>query len=260
MKNKNIYILVGAVVVILVIFLAVKPKATEAPSIQNTEDGKTPSTSVTTSKPSQTGTKSATKSQNQTSKTDYVAPSKLPNIDFMDQRLSFSVKDFPKVKITIEKVAFGRGETVISSGCTGIPNADFSAYLYPGNEICISDAKVDGAPRGIVAFHLLVENNGDIGFGGNSDTFKLHYLRSGASGGPVYKFAHPLIDLASYYVKWYSSEEIILSYLVPEDQLVFNLVSGYKEPISGNGISNVYDFSTNGILVDFGSRTLKIVK
>jgi len=267
MENKNIYIIVGVVVIILLITFAIRKNDPAPPSETADEQSKTEGVSATTSTGSRqvqtAGTNSeqtAKQTGNQTSITDYVIPSNLPNIDFIDERIIFPLKDFPDVKVTIEKVAFGRGETVVSTGCSGIPNTNFSTYLYPGSGICISADKVDGSPRGIVAFHLLVENNGNIGFGGNSDILKLHYLRSDSTGKPSYRFAYPVMGLASYYISGYSSKEMILSYLVPEDQLIFNLVSGYKEPIQAVGTSSVYDFSTNGLLVDFGLKNINVVK
>jgi hypothetical protein len=183
-----------------------------------------------------------------------------PELDFIDQRLSFSLKDFKDVKITIEKVVFGRGDSVTSTGCTGIPNANFSTYLYPGSGVCISADNVDGSPRGIVALHLLIDNNGQVGFGGNSNLLRLHYLRSDSSGSPSMRFAHALSGLASYYIEGYSSREVILSYLVPEDQQVFDLVSGYKTPLPENKSLNVYEFSDSGFFVDFQNNLIKRIK
>lgn len=259
MKNKNVYI-AGAIIVLIVAVIFITRPSGNSSVLKNVDDQK-----ETLSKDSLIGTKSAqaTKTGQKPAAAPSITGSKtasnLPEIDFIDKRLVFPLKDFPNVKITIEKVVFGRGETVTSTGCSGIPNADFNAYLYPGN-ICISDTKVDGSPRGIVAFHILVENNGQMGFGGVSNTLRLHYLRADSSGTPTHIFANPLMDLGSYYINSYSSKEIVLSYLVPENQLVYDLVAGYKEPSLEKRSLNVYDFSVNGLLVDFGSKSLKIVK
>ena len=264
MKNKNIYWIAGVVVVILIAFFAFRPKTSApSPAGTNEENGATSTTensAVSGSKQTQSATKSSSKQNSaKTSPTISVTAASLPALDFIDKRIVFPLKDFPNVKITIEKVVFGRGDTVKDTGCTGILNADFSAYLYPGS-ICISDAKIDGSPRGIVAIHALIENNGGIAFGGSSDLLKLNYSRPDSAGNLVFKFAYPLKGLASYYINGFSSKEMVLSYLVPEDQLVFNLVSGYKDPAPGNKDLNVYNFSTSGLLVDFGSKSLKIIK
>jgi hypothetical protein len=258
MNNKKVYIAIGIVAVVLVLFLASRPKNPITPPSSSEETGNTQNTPGTSSKTSQTTKTTQSKT---TVKTASVTTNEnFPDMDFIDKRLVFSLKDFPNVKVTVERVAFGRGDAAISTGCTGVPNADFSAYLYPGSGICLGSDKVDGSPRGIVAFHMLIQNNSSVGFGGNSDVLRLQYLRSDSTGKPVYRFAYPLSGLTSYYIEGYSSKEVILSYLVPEDQLVFNLVSGYKEPTLENKTLNVYDFSTNGILIDFSSKTLKIVK
>lgn len=255
MKNKNIYIIVGIVVIILIAILALKPGSSIAPSKEVGETGSNLNTGNTGSKTTK-ATETSPKSTTNTS-----SASNFPSIDFIDKRIYFEPSDFKNVKITIEKVAFGRGETVTSTGCSGIPNADFSTYLYPGSGICINESKVDGSPKGIVAFHVLIENNGQVGFGGSSNIFRLHYLRPDpASGKPVHKFANPLTDLSDHYINQFSSKEVILSYLVPEDQLVYDFVYGYKEPLLENKTLNVYDFSVNGFLVDFSSKNIKLVK
>lgn len=262
MINKNVYIIVGVLVFVLLIIFATKSKET-TPAITNqtnkTEETKS-ATNTTSSNPQTTTQTNKTQPTGATKTTPALKTANFPEIDFIDRRITFELEDFPNVKLNINRVVFGRGETVTSTGCSGIPNANFSTYLYPGSGICISSEKVDGSPRGIVAFHLLIENNGNIGFGGNSDTLKLHYLRLDSAGKPVYRFATPLMGLGSYYINGYSSREIILSYLVPEDQLIFNLVSGYKEPAPEKKTLNVYDFSTDGLLIDFTSKILKIIK
>ena len=265
MKDKNIYIIAGVVVIILAIVFFAKPKETIGPTGEGTEDqNKVEDRSNT----SNTGTVTKTNPSGQTIKASQNTTTKiltsnftanLPSLDFIDKVTSLSIKDFPGAKITIQKIAFGRKDAVISAKCGGIPNANFSIYLYPG-EICISDSEVDGSPRGIVSFHVLLENNGQIGIGGNPNTFRLHYLRSDSSGKPVHRFAYPLIDIESYYVNSYSSKEMMFSYLVPEDQLIYDFVVGYKESPTENKTLNVYDSSTNGLLVDFGSKTIKVVK
>lgn len=259
--RKNIFIIVGIVIVILIAFFSLRPNKSIAPSETEGDASSTSGTSTsgsgtkTSPKTSQTS-KTSSKSTTQTA----VKTSNLPEIDFINKRLVFPLKDFPDVKITVEQVVFGRGDAAMSTGCSGIPNADFSTYLYPGSGICLSTEKVDGSPRGIVALHILVENNGNIGFGGNSNLLMLHYLRSDSSGTPVHKFAYPIMGLGSYYVNGYSSKEMILSYLVPENQLVYDFVYGYKEPLVENKTLNVYDFSINGLQIDFGTKNIKIVK
>lgn len=259
MTNKNIYTIVGLVIIVLAGIIIARSNKTEL-VLDNAE-------SETKTEEQSTVTKTAVKSSGATKVTKesiVSAPSvinttNLPEIDFINKRTALDLKNFPKVKLTIEKVAFGRGDAVISTGCSGIPNANFNSYLYPGS-ICLNKTDVDGSPRGIVAFHVLIENNGEIGFGGNSNVVKLHYLRSDASGKPVSKFATPLIDMDKYYINQYASKVVILSYLVPEDQMVYDLVIGYKEPALENRGLNVYDSSIHGFLVDFGTKNLKIVK
>jgi len=256
MKNRKVYIIIGVVVIIAVVIFVMKSggikTALENMENQNKTSNKAPDATQTT--------KNTQKGTSKVSATNSSAALNFPEIDFIDKRIAFPLKDFPGLKITVEKVVFGRKSATISPGCSGIPNANFVTYLYPGSNICVSDSKVDGSPRGIVAFHLLVENNGQIGFGGNSNALKLHYLRSDPSGRPVHKFATPLIGLESYYVNQSSSKKIILSYLVPEDQLVYEFIAGYKEPPLENKSLNIYDFSVNGLLVDFGSKDLKVIK
>lgn len=259
MKN-NIFIIVGIVVVVLIVVFSLKPSDSIAPS-EETGDDKTASSNTSGSGSVSPKTSQTSAGSKQTvSKTTATKTSNLPDIEFIDKRISFLLKDFPDVKVTVEKVVFGRGETVTSTGCTGIPNANFSTYLYPGSGICISETEVNGKPRGIVAFHMFIENNGQIGFGGNPDTFKLHYLGYDSSGKTVHKFANQITDFSKNYINQFTSKEIILSFLVPEDQLVYDFVYEYKEPSLENKSLNVYDFSVNGLFVDFGTKTLKIVK
>lgn len=262
MKNKNAYIIIGVIVVILIVFFALKSNVSAPSPEEKQEKANATSSAVSSTGSKQTGNTGTAAKQTaaKISATKSAAVPNFPEIDFIDKRITFPLKDFPGVIIIIEKVAFGRGDAAISTGCGGIPNTNFSTYLYPGSSICLGNADVDGSPRGIVAFHILVENKSNIAFGGNSDTLKLHYLRSDSAGKPVYRFAYPIKGLGDYYINGYSSKEIIISFLVPEDQLLFNLVAGYKEPFVENKTLNVYDFSTNGLLVDFGSKILKIMK
>lgn len=260
MKNKNIYTIIGLVIIVLAGIIIVRSNKT-SPVSQNPEQKIETSDQSSVSKPATKSSPTTKGGQSSVSSPVVVRNSvDLPDIDFINQRVSLNLKDFPDVKMTIEKVAFGRGETVVSTGCSGIPNANFSTYLYPGSGICIGKSEVDGSPMGVVAFHVLLENNGQFGFGGNANAIKLHYLRSDASGKPVSKFAIPLIDMGSYYINQSASKVVVLSYLVPEDQLIYDLVVGYKEPSLEKKGLNVYDFSTNGFLTDFGSKTLKIIK
>lgn len=262
MKSKYLYYIVVGVVIIGSVLYALKSdnKATdtgEEVSDQKTEEVQKPGALQT-----KTGTEtSTTESKTTTSNTSTGSTaSKYPEMDFIDKRLSLNLAGFDNVKFTIEKVAFGRGDAAVSTGCSGVPNANFSVYLFPGSGICISADKVDGANRGIVAFHVLVENNGNIGFGGNSDLIKLHYLRSGTGGEVVHRFAYPILGLASYYINSYSSRNIVLSYLVPEDQNVYDLIIGYKEPAIEERSLDVYRFSSNGLLINFTTDDLKVVK
>jgi hypothetical protein len=260
MKNQKILIGAGIVIIVLVLLLAFKNGEVTAPT--ETKEAGAPKAGLQTSKGT-TNTKTSPSTGQTTTKTASVTGvkvSNLPEIDFIDKRLAFELKDYPGVKMTIEKVVFGRGEKVTSTGCSGIPNANFSTYLYPGSGICISESEVDGSERGVIAFHVLVENNSNFGFGGNSNVLRLHYLRSDSSGKPVDRFAHPLNDLSAYYINGYSSRDIILSYLVPEDQMVYQLVSGYKDPLYENKTLNVFDFSTNGFLIDWTTKSIKLVK
>lgn len=258
--KKNIFIIVGIIIIILIAFFSLRPNESIAPSetekgASSTGDTTSINGTKTSSKTSQTKTSSKS-----TTQTAVVKTSTYPEIDFINKRVVFPLKDFPDVKVTVEQVVFGRGDAAMSTGCSGIPNADFSTYLYPGSGICLGTEKIDGSSRGIVAFHVLVENNGNIGFGGNSDLLMLHYLRSDSSGTPTHRFAYPIMGLGSYYINRYSSKEIIISYLVPENQLVYDFVYGYKEPLVENRTLNVYDFSINGLQIDFGTKNIKIVK
>lgn len=267
MKNKKVYLIAGLVVVVLIILFATSSKDSPDPIAPegNTKtqesalpDKEAPAATVKTAEVAKAAPTTQTQTKAPVSEKPKVAG--LAEIEFIDKRIVFPLKNYPQVKVTIEKVVFGRGETVQSTGCSGVPNANFSTYLYPGSGVCISNKTVDGVPLGIVALHILIENNGSVGFGGNSDTLRLHYLRSDSAGAPAYRFAYPLSGLAGYYIEGYSSREVILSYLVPQDQSVFNFVADYKEPIEGGGISNVFNYSANGLQIDFGSDSLKVVK
>jgi hypothetical protein len=267
MKNKNIYIIVAVVVVIgALVILNKQNNASPIPEStanqKTTAEGKSaPNTKSTNVGVKSIQTTKTVQKQSTVSGTTVVnsAPN-LPNLDFIDKRISLKLKDYPDVRITIEKIAFGRRGSIISPKCNGVPNADFGIYLYPDENTCINDFKVDGAPGGIVAFHILIDNKGQLGFGGSSNIFKLHYLRTDSSGQLVHKFASPIIDLSSYYLNPYTSKEVVFSYMVPEDQLLYDFVSGYKAPDFGNKSLNVYEFSSNGFLVDFASKNIKMVK
>lgn len=258
MQNKNIYIIAGIVILALIVFLAGRSKVS-APSPSPEKAGEQQAKTQNTAKPGTKPTQAAKATKQAETKTAAAtSPKKLPEMDFMDKRISFPLKNYPDVKVNVEQVVFGRGNAVLSESCSGIPNANF-AFLFPKGNMCINNTEVDGSQSGIVAVHLIIENNSQYGFGGNADVLRLSYLRQGA-GQLAYKFARPLIDLGSYYLNPYSSKRVMLSYLVPEDQLVFNLVSGYKEPLVENRTLNVFDFSTDGLLVDFQNKILKIVK
>lgn len=264
MKNKNTYIAVAVVVIILLAILALKSNKASAP--ENTAAQNQPSNNSTGNNTANTSGKISNVvkigQRPGTTKpaTGIGTVSNLPDLDLIDKMLTLNLKDYPDVRITIEKVAFGRGAAIISPKCSGVPNVNFSTYLYPGDSICINPFMVDGSPGGIVAFHLLIENKGQLGFGGNSSTFKLHYIRANSSGALVNKFASALIDLGSYYLNPYTSKEVVFSYMVPQDQLVYDFVAGYNPPTIETKDLNAYDFSSNGILVDFSSNSLKIVK
>lgn len=256
MKNKYIALIILVVVVAIGAFAYSTNKislnfngSVEEKTNENTPTDTT-DTKGTTVKTTKTNTVKVPATQTKT----------LPEIEFINPVLSFNLANYDKVKFTIERVAFGRGDASTSTGCQGIPNTNFSTYLYPGSGICLGDAKVDGANRGIVAFHILIENNGQYGFGGDSNALKLHYLRSGSGGEITHRFAYPLNGLASYYLNPFSSKVVILSYLVPEDQRVFDLLVNYKAPSLENQTLNVYSNSTNGLLADFNSKSLKLVK
>jgi hypothetical protein len=262
MKSKYVYYAIVAVVIIGSLLYALKSdKESTQTGDGSAEDEKAQEIQKTSTTPAKTGTKTSTSGSKTTSTgTSESLTAKYPEMDFIDKRLFFNLAGFDNVKLTIEKIAFGRGDASMSTGCSGIPNANFSTYLYPGSGICISADKVDGAGRGIVAFHILVENNGNIGFGGNSNLIKLHYLRSGSGGEVAHRFAYPINGLASYYINGYSSRSIILSYLVPEDQLVYDLLVGYKEPSIEERSLDVYKFSSNGLLLNFGTKDIELVK
>lgn len=252
MKNKKIltFGIILVIIVAIIISLDFSSKPNQPNESQEEVAGKTGDKTNPT----------ATNKVSTQSKITQTAPKvSYPEVEFLDKRTVFNLKDFPGAKFTIEKVVFGRGNLVISPECQGVPNTNFTTYLYPGSRACIKESVVDGSPVGILAFHLLVENNGNVAIGG-TDILKLHYLRSDPAGSPQFRFATPLIDLRSYYINGYSSKNIILSYLVPEDQLVYNLVAGYKEPSIENRTLNIYDFSKNGILIDFKSKNLTVVK
>ena len=263
MENKNTYLAIGAIiVVVLVIVFLIKPNTpTKAPTEADNQEGVASSTPTQSSGKKAPVAKTTSANLPATKASVAIAPVvSYPEIDFINQELVTKVSDFSDVKITIEQIVFGRGNAAISTGCTGIPNINFSTYLYPGNSICLSSEAIDGAPRGILAFRLLVENNGNIGFGGNPDTFLLHYTRADTTGTVKDKFAHPLADFSNYYIAGYASKQVVLSYLVPEDQLTYDLISGYQGPSLENKNLSIYDLSESGIFIDFGSKNIKIVK
>jgi|SRR3989344_1560763 len=252
MKNKFWIGGILVVVVLLAIF-ALKNGGEKAP---DTTLDATEQTSSKTATPKSTNTSKTPSSLVQTNST----PTGLPEIEFIDKILSFSLKNYDKVNVRIQKVAFGRGDATESTGCQGIPNTNFSAYLYPGSSVCLGNDLVDGSKRGILAIHLLIENNGNYNFGGNAGTMRLHYLRSNAEGVPVHRFAYPLTSLASYNIGSYSSREIILSYLVPEDQQFFNFLIDHSGELPSDISKNVYQNATQGVSINFKTKIISIVK
>ena len=261
MKNKK-YLIAGVVIVAIVIVLVVGNKEAE----KAVNDESVASTTETVVKKPQIKPVSKPKAETDTSKSPSTliktntAPSGYPEIEFIDKTLSFPLPNYDRINVRAQKVVFGRGEATASTGCQGIPNTNFAAYLYPGDGICISNDLVDGAPRGIIALHLLIENNGNYNFGGNSKVMQLHYLRASSSGAPVHRFAYPLNSLASYNIVPYSSKEIILSYLVPEDQPNFNLLFDYTGVLSPDLSQNVYANASGGLFIDFKNKTVSLIK
>jgi hypothetical protein len=256
MKNTKLIIVV--VVVLALVALAL------ARSVKPGEVGVDGGSSTSTGSISTQNTKPTTKSSNAgTIKSTLIktaaTESGLPEIEFLDKTLSFPMPGYDGVNIRVQKIAFGRGDAVNSTGCQGIPNTNFSTYLYPGNGICIPAKTVDGVPRGILAIHLLIENNGRYNFGGNTSTLKLHYLRIGSTIKPVHKFADALSSLENYNITPYSSKEVVLSYLVPEDQKQFDLLFDYKGVILPDPAHNVYTDSNGGLFIDFSKKTFELI-
>ncbi|MEK7117762.1 MAG: hypothetical protein AAB861_03235, partial [Patescibacteria group bacterium] len=180
MKNKK-YLITGIIVFVIAVVLVVRSNETEK-AVNDERDATTTETVV---KKPQVKPASKPRTETDTSKSPSTliktntAPSGFPEIEFIDKTLSFPLPNYDRINVRAQKVVFGRGEATASTGCQGIPNTNFAAYLYPGDGICISNDLVDGAPRGIVALHLLIENNGNYNFGGNSKVMQLHYLRAG---------------------------------------------------------------------------------
>lgn len=265
MKINKKYLYLGVVAVLIIIAISLYSGRNDEESgltqnatttdidilTNNSNQGQTQVGSKTLSKTSST----VKSTQTDMSKT----PTSQPEIELINLWLAFKLKKYSNVDTTLEKVVFGRGDAAISTGCSGIPNANFSTYLYPGSGICLGEAVVDGTKRGIVAIHMLIENNGNYGFGGNSDVMRLHYLRATSSGKAAHRFAYPISGLGSYYIQPYSSKEVILSFVVPEDQINFDLLFDYKGELSPDLSQNVYTNSSGGIFIDFEKKTVSLI-
>jgi len=260
MPNKK-YLIAGAVLVAIVLIVMVGSYATD-----DREDNEVATSTVETTaqKPSapkiqskNTGT--ADKAPSTLIKTN-MAPSGFPEIEFIDKILSFALPNYERINVRVQKIAFGRGEAAASTGCKGIPNTNFSTYLYPGSGICISNDLINGVPRGILALHLIIENNGSYNFGGNAKVMQLHYLRASPGESATHRFAYPLNSLANYNIVPYTSKEVILSFLVPEDQKNFDLLFDYDGVPSLSLAQNVYADSKGGLFIDFSSKSLSHIK
>lgn len=250
LKDKKIIWAIAAIVVLTLVAIAADSEDRE--TAKETEQG------VETEKitpPSKTTSGAVSKKSVQPQESIL-----LPELEIIDKRLAIGLKNYSNVDMTIDRVAIGRGEASVSTGCQGIPNTNFSTYLYPGSGVCIGAEEVDGVPRAILAVHALIENNGNYGFGGNGGAIVLHYLRASTLGKPVHRFAHPIWDLANYYIGPYSSKEVLLSYLIPEDQTAFDLLVDYGGLLEPNVGVDVYQSSAQGFFVDFKTKNLTLIK
>ena len=259
MQNKKIYLWVVVVIIIVAgYYLYSKKTPTEQePTVD--EAGNTSETTQTSGSTSKTGSKTTTKTIGALiAETKNATNTKLPDLDFINTRTVVNLKSYNNVKITIEKVSFGRGEIVNSNGCSKPLDANFTTYFYPQGTVCIGDANVDGAPHGLVSLLILVENGGYLGFGG-TDLFKLHYLRADQAGIAKDKFAFPLLSMSNYYLQPYTAKEIVLTYVVPEDQLSYDFLVNYTVPITGVN-KDVYQYSDQGLFIDFKAKTIAVVK
>ena len=263
MARKNIYIWVAVIILILAAYYLYFKN----PKLNNPiSNGETASTTTSQSTPStKTSTKTGTKSVPKTigallEQSKNASSINYPNLDFIDTRTSFNLNNYNGVKVTIERIVFGRGEVVNSNGCSSILSPDFTAYFYPNGSICINQSDVDGAPHAIVSLHLLIDNSSQYGFGG-IDLFKLHYLRADPSGAAKDKFAYPLLGLSNYNLKPYTSKEVVLSYIVPQDQLSYDFLTNYTGPMFGLPPGEtVYKYSDQGLFINFSDKSISIVK
>jgi len=253
MSRKNI--LIGLVVIIVILALVMYSKNSPISTGINANSTSSPTTS--TSKTSNTsGTVKIPKTIADIRATTNL---NLPALDIFEPMLTLDLKGYSGVKITVEKVVFGRGDNVTSTGCTGLPNINFTTYLYPNGSLCISKGTVDGVPRGIVALHVLIENKGPYGFGG-VDPFQLHYLRADVNGKMQDRFATALNGMTNNFLQPYTSKEVVLSYLVPQDQLNYDFLINYKTPLDPTPGKTVYDYSEQGLFLNFSTKALTIVK
>lgn len=259
MKNKK-YLVVGAVAIVVVILIILQTGSGKEAANSDSATSTMETTTVKKPSVSKPKTGAGTSQSPSTLIKTNVAPSGYPEIEFIDKVLSFPVPNYDRVNVRVQKVAFGRGDAAQSTGCKGVPNTNFASYLYPGDSICIGSDSVDGASRGILALHMLIENNGSYNFGGNAKTIELHYLRANADGVSAHRFAYPLNSLAAYNITPYNSREVILSYLVPEDQTNFDLLFDYKGTPSPDLSQNVYGSASGGLFINFSSKSISLIK
>jgi hypothetical protein len=252
MNKRNLLIVICLVIVIVLVFLLKKNPDT----VSNNQNATT--TSQVVKKTISTNTQTNT---NSPSLTKTSAPSiGFPEIEFIDKKINLPLKNYSSVVISIDQIVFGRGNSVISPGCSGGPSSNYSTYFYPVAGTCITSDPVDGSPRALLAINAIIQNNGPANFGGIADVVKLHYLRATSDGKPVHKFAYPISSLATYTISPYSSKQVILSFLVPEDEQVFDLLINYSGELSPDVSKDVYQSSIQGLFINFKTKSVTIVK